>query len=835
MNKLFNSLSFKIGTIIILVEMIALTALGVVYINRFSNQVDRRIDAQAQLPGVLMDAGLLNFDAVSDPATMSELVGDELITGMVVGVNGNVFYALDPDLLGMDVADIPTVDTALFDIDNLQDVIIHDPERVIAVSPIYASDQRTPRFFVYTEVSNLGATAEKTALTRLFVFGSLAALLLTSLVIILTFNRMILNPISGIVEVLKRVETGDLTSRVREPKSLDEIGSLQRSTNTMIEAREQNQAQIIHLNRVLRSIRNVNQLITQERDLDRLLETACQHLTETDSYAAAWILLLNEDGTPSKFVRRDMEGNTLSLPDLLEQEEMMACPQTVLAQAGAQIIADGSEVCQDCFLLAKRNELYEAMAIRLEFDGVIYGLLNITVLSKYVIDAEEISLFEEVAGDISFALYSMALEEQRKQVDAKVHRLLEQQVAVNQLALALGETRDINRIYDTIYQHIKTMVDAWAFIVSSYDDVIQLIQARYVVFKDANLDVTTFPPIPLAGSGQGTQSQVIHTGEALYTPDHRKAVETSRTEYIVEKNGAISEGPLEEDDEDSARSALYVPMKIGGQTVGVMQLQSAQLDAYTQDDIDLMTSMSSVAAVAVQNASLYGEVERELAERRRAEARLRSALQQTELLIRELYHRTKNNMQVIISMLMLQADFTDDPQVRKTFRETQNRIQSMALVHEKLYQSQNLSSIRLDEYIRSLADLLMTSYKIGPNRIELVFDLEEIATLIDIAMPCGLILNELLANALEHAFPGDRRGQIQIGLHRTGSNEVTLEVADDGVGVPIGFDFRQTGTFGLQAVVLIAEHQLQGKLFFEDESGVNFRLCFKDDLYRERV
>jgi signal transduction histidine kinase/HAMP domain-containing protein len=349
----------------------------------------------------------------------------------VVGVNGNVFYSLDPDHLGKDVAEIPSVDAALFDIDNLQDVIIHDPERVIAVSPIYAADQRTPRFFAYTAVSNREVAAEKTALTRLFVFGSLATILITSLAIFISFNRMILYPISGLVEILKRVGTGDLTSRVREPKSLDEIGSLQRSTNTMIEARQQTEAKIIHLNRVLRAIRNVNQLITQERDLDRLLERACDHLTSTDGYGSAWILLLDEDGTPTKFVRRDMEGNMLFLPDLLEQDELMACAQTILAQAGAQIITDGSDVCKDCFLLARRSGSYDAMAIRLEYDGRLYGLLNISVHTEYTIDVEEISLFEEVAGDISFALFSLELEEKRVKAENELRELnanLDQQV-----------------------------------------------------------------------------------------------------------------------------------------------------------------------------------------------------------------------------------------------------------------------------------------------------------------------------------------------------------------------------------------------------------------------
>jgi len=416
MNKFLNSLSFKVGAIIILVEMIVLTALGFVYINRFSHQVDMQIETQAQLPGLLMNAGLLSFDSVSDPTTMRELVGDEVISGMVVGVNGVVFYSLDPSLLGMDVAEVPGVDAGLFEIDNLQDVVIHNPERVIAVSPIYAADQRTPRFFVYTEISKLGATAEKTDLTNLFVIGSLATMLLTSLVILFSFNQVILKRLSNLVGILKRFETGDLTIRVQNPNSPDEIGVLQRSTNTAIEARQQSTDLVIHLNRILRAIRNVNQLITQERDLDRLLESACERLTETASYASAWILLLNEDGTPSKFSRSDLAGDAFSLADLLEQDELRACIQRVLDQPEVQVFDNASYLCQNCFMFKKRGP-YNALATRLEYEGEIYGVLNVTVLTEYSIDAEEISLFEELAGDISFALYSIGLEAERVTVE----------------------------------------------------------------------------------------------------------------------------------------------------------------------------------------------------------------------------------------------------------------------------------------------------------------------------------------------------------------------------------------------------------------------------------
>ncbi len=241
---------------------------------------------------------------------------------------------------------------------------------------------------------------------------------------------------------------------------------------------------------------------------------------------------------------------------------------------------------------------------------------------------------QDEVGQLATTFNQMITSLQR--AEEKARRRLDQQIAVNQLALALGETRDLDKIYYTIYQHIQALVDAWGFVVSSYDDETQLIRAEYATYKGTPVDVTEFPPIPLAEPGQGAQSQVIRIGRPLYTPDFRKSREKGKTEYTVEKNGSISAGPPpEEGPEDSANSALYVPMRIGGQTIGVMQLQSPWLDAYTQEDIDLLAAMANVAAAAVQNARLYGAVQSELTERVRAEEALKEYSERLEEMVEQ--------------------------------------------------------------------------------------------------------------------------------------------------------------------------------------------------------
>ncbi|MCP4541127.1 MAG: GAF domain-containing protein [Chloroflexi bacterium] len=212
---------------------------------------------------------------------------------------------------------------------------------------------------------------------------------------------------------------------------------------------------------------------------------------------------------------------------------------------------------------------------------------------------------------------------ERKRAEERVRRLLDQQIAVNQLALALGETRDLDTIYGTIYERVGQLLDTDTFIVASYDDETRLIRAEYVISEGKICGVTNFPPIPLAKEEHGSQSRVIHTGEPFYCPDLCNTGVKIKTAYKIADDGIVSKvPPPAEKQQDSTNSALYVPMKIEGNVIGVMQVQSHRLDAYSQEDIGLLSSVANVAAVATQNARLYGEVERELAERVQAEKAL---------------------------------------------------------------------------------------------------------------------------------------------------------------------------------------------------------------------
>lgn len=219
---------------------------------------------------------------------------------------------------------------------------------------------------------------------------------------------------------------------------------------------------------------------------------------------------------------------------------------------------------------------------------------------------------------------------------------------------------------------------------------------------------------------------------------------------------------------------------------------------------------------------------RDITVRVRGEEDLKTSLKEKEALLRELYHRTKNNMQVICSMLALQSSYTQDPEVLDIFKEMENRIHSMTLVHQKLCESHNLASINLPEYIRDLAELLMHSHGVSHGKVELSLDLDEVSVSIDTAVPCGFILNELISNSLKHAFPGHRAGELAVRLTAGSAGEIELCVSDNGVGVPEGFDFRTSGRLGLQSVFAIGEHQLQGQVVFQSDGGLSCKVNFTD-------
>lgn len=214
----------------------------------------------------------------------------------------------------------------------------------------------------------------------------------------------------------------------------------------------------------------------------------------------------------------------------------------------------------------------------------------------------------------------------------------------------------------------------------------------------------------------------------------------------------------------------------------------------------------------------------DITERKWAEEQVKASLAEKEVLLREIHHRVKNNLQVVSSLLYLQAQKFSDPALQTCFVESQNRICSMALAHEQLYQSKNLSEVSVKAYVENLVAQLCQIFHCPDQAIDCHLEIEDIKLHIEKIIPCGLLITELLSNAYKHAFPDGRQGQVTISIKGRGS-EIELSVADDGVGFPADIDYRQASTLGLQLVMALAE-QLNGTLEMDRGCGTLFWIRF---------
>ncbi len=223
----------------------------------------------------------------------------------------------------------------------------------------------------------------------------------------------------------------------------------------------------------------------------------------------------------------------------------------------------------------------------------------------------------------------------------------------------------------------------------------------------------------------------------------------------------------------------------------------------------------------------FSGIARDITYKKALQDEISASLQEKEILLKEIHHRVKNNMQVISSLLNLQAKMVKDEKSRDAIKESQNRVMSIALVHEKLYKSKSLAQIDYSEYIRKVAQNLLDSYNILPDKVELAVEADEIVLPISKAIPVSLIVNELLSNSLKYAFPGDRKGTVGIIFKKEGDRHL-LTVWDNGVGLPAGFAWDKTETLGLQLVTSLVG-QLAGTIEFAGDNGCKFRIAFTVD------
>jgi PAS domain S-box-containing protein len=272
---------------------------------------------------------------------------------------------------------------------------------------------------------------------------------------------------------------------------------------------------------------------------------------------------------------------------------------------------------------------------------------------------------------------------------------------------------------------------------------------------------------------------------------------------------------------EAEKSKSNIQKLLRGEAVGGTEYSLRRLDSSVFPAI----VVSSIVSKDGQPAGLRGAII-DITARRQAEEEVRAALREKEILLREIHHRVRNNMQVILSLFNLQARHSLNDEARAILKEAQARIRTMSLVHEKLFQSGNLSQIDFGEYINSLAVHLVHLFRPQPGLVRLETEFDDVKMDVASAIPSGLILNELISNALNHAFPEGRVGVIRIALKRGADGLIEIRVADDGIGFPENLNFREAKSLGLQIVSLLAG-QLEATISLNRTIGTAFTVTFR--------
>lgn len=250
---------------------------------------------------------------------------------------------------------------------------------------------------------------------------------------------------------------------------------------------------------------------------------------------------------------------------------------------------------------------------------------------------------------------------------------------------------------------------------------------------------------------------------------------------------------------------------------------------YVRKDGELLSANVTVSLVrdSNDNPNYFVAVFEDITERKEYERQLEESIKEKEVLLKEVHHRVKNNMQVISSILNLQSSYISDENALAILRESQDRIKSMSFVHESLYQSKTLSEVNFAEYIQNITRNLYHSYGRPEGGIDLEFELENLYLNLDTSIPCGLIINEIVSNSLKYAFHGREKGKIKIEFSKLSDGRLKLIVSDDGIGLAEDFDIENAESLGLQLVTTLIT-QVSGELEIDVSRGTKFNIVFKE-------
>jgi two-component sensor histidine kinase len=559
---------------------------------------------------------------------------------------------------------------------------------------------------------------------------------------------------------------------------------------------------IKHLNRVLRAIRKVNQLITKEKDRDRLIKGASENLTETRGYFNAWIALLDDSGKYITSAESGFGKEFLLMIELMKSGKITACGKKALKKLDVIITENPQNECKDCPLSVDYADR-AGISLRLEYEGKIYGIISVSIPKKFVKDKEEHSLFKEVAEDIAFALHNIEVETERKQTEEelnKANRLYATLSQVNQTIIREWDKQKLfQEICDIAIKFGKFRL-AWIGLVDEENKLV-----KPVAFSGKGSDYLNFIKISFSDflTGKGPSGRAIHEVKCGVFNDLE-----NNPAFAPWRKQALEKG---------YRSSAAFPIRLNNKIIGAFNVYAVETHFFDEDEINLLEE-------AFMDISFALEKFEEEENRKKAEEQIKKDLEEKNILLQEVHHRVKNNMQIVSSLLKLQSSHIKDKRALELFQNSQDRVKTMSLIHDALYRSKDLASIDFADYVRKLTTQIFISYGANSNFIKLKIDIKDILLDISTSIPCGLIINELVSNSLKYAFP---KGKGEIIISFTYKDQVnTLCVKDNGIGISGKINLEDSPTLGLKLVNSLTK-QLDGTLKLEKVKGASFKITFK--------
>jgi two-component sensor histidine kinase len=421
--------------------------------------------------------------------------------------------------------------------------------------------------------------------------------------------------------------------------------------------------------------------------------------------------------------------------------------------------------------------------------GETVGFLNVNGNRPQQFTADDALWLETFANTAAAAIDRAHLFEAERD-----QRVLAE--ALQEAASILSSSLELDQVLDHILDRIKTVISGDTYNIMLVNaGIARVVRWRgYEDFASANL----ISSHSIVITEYETFSQMIADNKATFIADTRQ-----NSQWVPWK------------DWEWLRSYVGAPISIGGEIAGFINVDGKHPNMFNANDARYLEIFAFHAATALQNARLYQQI--------------KDSLDEKEVLLKEIHHRVKNNMQVIISMLNLQTSAISDETISKSLRDSQSRIRSMALVHDKLYRSENLAQINFADYIRDLSSYLYSIYWNQTQDVDIDIQAQDIFMEIDMAVSCGLILNELISNAFKHAFPKDHPdrdddplNKIRVHLSLSDDGRLDMLVADNGIP-PVDLDIRNVKTLGFQLIHALVQ-QLNGELGMEISNWTSFRV-----------